>query len=502
MLSKSKSLLLCGVAVSCLMPLTAAAQTFTSTDTPLPIVDNTATISTINVPAVGTITDVDVSVTGFHTWAGDLNISVTSPNATIVTLMNNEFTGGGCGNSNDLAGTYVFDDDAATSITSSGMAPGTYTTSTNGGDPLANFNGEQANGNWTLTVDDQCSGDTGTLSSWSLILMLGAINQAYSAPTMPFVMAGDADFLLGRLEDRKLAIVEDPQQNTFGFDGTVYDGGKDANFWMRAGAEQEHAEAGISNLFFDDSADIGTSRQFYQMGVSANIMSGGPGVLVASAFGHYSASKTWVENGAGAHMGHYDSRGWGAGASLTWLGDNGFYADAVGLANWTQIDVDQATGSSGDTDATVLAGALEAGQRIPVSATLTVIPQAQITLQSVDIDSYTESDGTRMEFDTQTFSTGRIGIGVEKIARNGSGNTVLNASAHYQAGFGDDSTATVNGTELGFSPATEALLLSAGFTTQGHGGGWKAGLQVNYLHGLGSGSYESLGATGKLTLTW
>ncbi|MGD1808771.1 proprotein convertase P-domain-containing protein, partial [Dapis sp. BLCC M126] len=101
-----------------------------------------------------TIENLDVRFSAAHTWNSDLEVYLQSPQGNEVTL----FAGVG-GNGQNFQDT-VFDDDASTSI-NSGNAPfdGTYRPQGN----LADFNGENPNGTWTLTVTDTASGDSGSL---------------------------------------------------------------------------------------------------------------------------------------------------------------------------------------------------------------------------------------------------------------------------------------------------------------------------------------------------
>jgi uncharacterized repeat protein (TIGR01451 family) len=131
--------------------------------------------STLVVAGAGTsILDVDLTTFLTHTFAADLDITLTSPAGTVVTLT----TDNGAGNDNVFNGT-VWDDDA----NPAGQVP--YTT--NNGlvtdhayvnltlasplvpeEALAAFIGEDPNGTWTITISDDLAGDGGSLDSWSL----------------------------------------------------------------------------------------------------------------------------------------------------------------------------------------------------------------------------------------------------------------------------------------------------------------------------------------------
>jgi len=156
---------------------TATTTNFSNTTSGTIPDNNSIGISrTISVSGVGNyLWDVDVTINVSHTNPADLDIWLTSPAGTVVTLT----TDNGGNNNNVFQGT-TFDDDAD---------PGNNTTSTPGNssrvtdttyannvvkasltpeEPLAAFVGENPNGNWTLTVADDQNGTTGTLNSWSI----------------------------------------------------------------------------------------------------------------------------------------------------------------------------------------------------------------------------------------------------------------------------------------------------------------------------------------------
>lgn len=95
----------------------------------------------------------DVNIT--HTWIGDLVVKLTSPAGTEVVLHNRD--GGGA---DDIVKSWV----------------------------LSDFDGEMATGDWTLSITDNVSGDTGTLNNWGLVVTaLG--DAAPAAPVASFEYA-------------------------------------------------------------------------------------------------------------------------------------------------------------------------------------------------------------------------------------------------------------------------------------------------------------------------
>ncbi len=118
-------------------------QDSAATDVPKAILDNQLVTSELPIPDNFTVETIEVTVDISHTYIGDLSVKLYSPAGTPVTLHNR--TDGGA---NDIVGTYGVD-----------LQPA---------DSLSIFAGEQAQGTWTLAINDYGNGDTGTLNSWSL----------------------------------------------------------------------------------------------------------------------------------------------------------------------------------------------------------------------------------------------------------------------------------------------------------------------------------------------
>jgi subtilisin-like proprotein convertase family protein len=124
-----------------------------------PIPDVTVTKVTTNVSGLSSITDLNVLLNLNHSFDNDLEVSLTSPLGTTVILSDNR---GGSGN--NFTNT-VFDDEASTPI-ATGVAP--FTGSFIPDQLLSAFDGQNPNGVWTLTIDDQVGSDSGVLNSWAL----------------------------------------------------------------------------------------------------------------------------------------------------------------------------------------------------------------------------------------------------------------------------------------------------------------------------------------------
>jgi subtilisin-like proprotein convertase family protein len=155
---------------------TSTCSTYASTVVPVTIsATGTPTVtSTITIPAGGTITDVNVlNLVGTHTYLSDLNVTLTSPAGTTITLFNGICTSLDNFNMNfDASGT------AYASIVCPPTNGATYV-------PLGNlnlFNGQNPAGTWTLTITDQFDQDGGALTSWALQV---CVSSACTNPTTP-----------------------------------------------------------------------------------------------------------------------------------------------------------------------------------------------------------------------------------------------------------------------------------------------------------------------------
>ena len=122
-----------------------------------------------------------------HTWAGDLAAILTAPNGDDAHVMVR--VGGtsstSFGDSSDLSGSYTFVNSGGADFLNAASLAGTGATIPNGSynrftnaavaprppidnDDFTVFNGDNAAGVWTLTIQDWTGGDTGTLTGWSI----------------------------------------------------------------------------------------------------------------------------------------------------------------------------------------------------------------------------------------------------------------------------------------------------------------------------------------------
>jgi subtilisin family serine protease len=100
-----------------------------------------------------------------HSWVGDLRITLTSPQGTTVTLMDQP--GGPLNSGNNFCNTLL--DDGATALIQAITPVGApWTGAFKPASPLAAFSGQNGNGTWTLTVSDLVPLDGGNVRAFSL----------------------------------------------------------------------------------------------------------------------------------------------------------------------------------------------------------------------------------------------------------------------------------------------------------------------------------------------
>lgn len=138
----------------------------------------TGASSTISVADNYTVQAVRVTLTNFnHTWSGDIFAGLTHNGTTVNFIARPGVPDiSTVGDSSNFGGNYTFEDGATDFVailldpangTNFVLPSGTYA----GMNSFAPFSGHNASGDWTLTVSDNASLDTGSIGSWSLELV-------------------------------------------------------------------------------------------------------------------------------------------------------------------------------------------------------------------------------------------------------------------------------------------------------------------------------------------
>ncbi|MBI1764628.1 MAG: proprotein convertase P-domain-containing protein [Acidobacteria bacterium] len=169
----------------------ANSSTFKFTGPPAAIPDGDARGINVTIPVsgfTGPLADLNVRFDGSqcttaagattvglaHDFVGDLVVKLTSPQGTTIVLMDRP---GSAANSGRNFCQTVLDDDSAGATSIQQISPlltspvgPPYSSTFNPANPLAAFDGENPNGNWTLNVADLSPEDTGTVRGVSLVL--------------------------------------------------------------------------------------------------------------------------------------------------------------------------------------------------------------------------------------------------------------------------------------------------------------------------------------------
>lgn len=140
---------------------TSSCETFSSNDVPINISQGAPNTyrSTLNVSTSGIISDLNIAqLQGTHTWISDLQFDLISPDGTQVNLLNRP-----CFNERNFD--LLLDDE---SLLTSFNCPLTDGQAYVPEEALANFQGEDRLGEWTLVIRDHEFQDGGRLLKWSI----------------------------------------------------------------------------------------------------------------------------------------------------------------------------------------------------------------------------------------------------------------------------------------------------------------------------------------------
>ena len=339
----------------------SSVDTFASMDTPLPINDLQTTTSTITVSGVNAyLIDLNLTTNITHTFAGDLDITVTSPAGTAVTLT----TDNGAGNDNVFAGT-VWDDDGGDTNPPGPATDNVYAnlvveTPLVPEEALAAFIGEDPNGTWTISVFDDAGADVGTLNSWSLSLTSLTTTPIFDPPVA--VTSTDTPLPINDLQTTTSTIafagagafvcdvdVTTNITHTFAGDldiSVTSAGGTNSTMTTDNGAGNDNVFAGT--LWDDDGGDTNP-----------------PGPATDNVYANLVVETPLVfEEALGAFIGEDPNGNW----SISVFDDAG--ADTGSLASWT-VEVTTCSCVQPDADLEVTKSGAAAGDQITWTITVT-----------------------------------------------------------------------------------------------------------------------------------
>ena len=204
------------------------------------------------------------------------------------------------------------------------------------------------------------------------------------------------------------------------------------------------------------NSEFNTRSYALQFGYDLETNLGENGTWSFGVSGLYNNSTTdlTAANGTGS----VKSKGYGLGATATWIGDNNIYVDLQGqLARINSDIASEAAGTLTESHgSTAYALSAEIGTRYELTERSAIIPQFQLTLANLDGGAFTDDTGTDVTFASNQSYTGRIGAAYEfdirKISAIGAKGYVIGnlsqtrgASSNVNVG-GDVLTADIDGT--------------------------------------------------------
>ncbi|AUW57676.1 hypothetical protein C1T17_05715 [Sphingobium sp. SCG-1] len=166
--------------------------------------------------------------------------------------------------------------------------------------------------------------------------------------------------------------------------------GKASGIWGRTEAKRARPNAAFSTSL----ADVNVDNWKYELGADYVLdeRSGGA-TLVLGVLGSYGEASANIVSLFG--NGSIKTKGYSAGATLTWFGAQGFYVDGRAQMNWFDSKLkSQVLGRLADSNnGTGQAYSIELGKRAPVGKTLSVTPQIQVAYSTVKFDQFTDPHG-------------------------------------------------------------------------------------------------------------
>ena len=204
-------------------------------------------------------------------------------------------------------------------------------------------------------------------------------------------------------------------------------------------------------------------------GVDGELYQSNKGLLIGGLTAHFGTITGDVSSIYGD--GKIETMGQGVGATLTWYGADGFYADAQG-----QFTLYDTTLKSDLTNADLKGGnsgfgstlSIEAGRRFASAGSWSITPQAQLIYSSIDFDDFHDAFGAPVSLDRGDSLNGRAGIAFDRDEswEKADGKTVhakLYGSANLYYAFLQGTAVDVAGLRF----KTENDRLSAGVTLGG-----------------------------------
>ncbi len=181
--------------------------------------------------------------------------------------------------------------------------------------------------------------------------------------------------------------------------------------WARIGARHATSDAYGST----SRASYDASSRKLSAGADFSMFENALGTLIGGLYVQHGTVASQVQSPHG--NGTIETAGLGFGATLTWYGENGFYAD--GRALFSRFDSHLHSSTTGrrlvsDNRGRGESFSLELGQRFELSNGWSLTPQAQLIHSTVSFDPFTDAFGASVKLDTGSWLVGRAGIAINR----------------------------------------------------------------------------------------
>ncbi len=280
------------------------------------------------------------------------------------------------------------------------------------------------------------------------------------APTVPvyenypIVLLGMTDLptLRQRVGDRYWSEQDDSVGSANGYTGP-------RNFWTRIEGAHDHAEGSSTTDMSYES-----NRYLVEVGIDGLLEETDKGLLIAGLNVQYGQTHANIASPLG--NGDNDTDSYSIGATLTWYGSDGFYVD--GQAQVARLSTDLSADEVGRmvdrNDGNGYALSIEAGRKVAIDNSWSIIPQAQLSYNSVNFDSFTDPFNAHVSLDRSDSAKGRIGVAVNYDDGAGASGNHVYAIANLTYDFRNGTSVNVSDVNVKFEPEKFAAEFGVGGT--------------------------------------
>ncbi len=219
--------------------------------------------------------------------------------------------------------------------------------------------------------------------------------------------------------------------------------------WVRAEGARSNVDANTSTT--GSSYDLDQWK--IRLGIDGQMVNSDGGSWLVGINGYYTMANADISSATG--NGSIDTKGGGIGLTSTWFGASGFYLDAQAQISLISSDLtDAASGTLVNNNlGWGYAAGLEAGSRLAINTSWTIIPQVQLTYSAIDFESFTAPGAAVVSLDDGDSLKGRVGLNLDRRSRWSAADGSTSSSKFYTIAnlyyeFSGQSQVDVSGTKF------------------------------------------------------